>query len=49
MTFNITKFFRVTLGTYLLLSLTVLLLPVLLITNDISIFQSAIEFLNKDE
>ncbi|QGQ45721.1 hypothetical protein [Metabacillus sediminilitoris] len=42
------KVFRVTIGANALLLLTVLFLPALLITNDISIIQSAIDFINKD-
>lgn len=43
--FNIT---RKVIGTYSLVLLTFLLLPVLLFTNDIEIFQSLIEFINKE-
>lgn len=42
------KVFRMTIGANALLLLTVLFLPALLITNDISIIQSAIDYINKD-
>ena len=48
MNMSIGKFFRMTLGSYILLLLTILLLPVLLITNDLSIIQSGIDFINRE-
>lgn len=39
---------RKTIGVSYITALTFLLLPVLLFTTDIEIFQSAIEFLNKE-
>jgi hypothetical protein len=42
------KVFRVTIGANVLLLLIFSFLPAILITNDISIIQSAIDFINKD-
>jgi hypothetical protein len=48
MKLNVSKIIRMTVGANAVLVLTVLFLPVLLITHDISIIQSAIEYINKD-
>ncbi|WP_299094004.1 hypothetical protein [uncultured Metabacillus sp.] len=48
MNMSLNKVFRMTVGANVLLLLTFLFLPVLLITNDISIIQSAIDFINKE-
>lgn len=48
MNLSLNKVFRMTVGANVLLLLTFLFLPVLLITNDISIIQSAIDFINKE-
>jgi hypothetical protein len=48
MSMSIKKFVRLTIGSNLLIALTLALLPALLITQDISILQSAIDYLNKD-
>ncbi|MGM7719689.1 hypothetical protein [Metabacillus sp. Hm71] len=48
MNMSLNKVFRMTVGANVLLLLIFLFLPVLLITNDISIIQSAIDFINKE-
>ncbi|MGM0877922.1 MAG: hypothetical protein ACQEWV_25110 [Bacillota bacterium] len=48
MNMSLSKVLRAIVGANILLLMTTLLLPALLVTNDISIIQSAIDFINKD-